>query len=409
MATPRIETLDIVRGVALLGILLLNIIGLGLPGAAYTNPEAAGGTGLLNLGVWAAVYVAFDGKMRALFAMLFGASMLLVAQGAGDAAPAVHLRRMAVLLAIGLVHALGFWQGDILVYYAVIGALLFPLWQKGPRTLLLIAGLLLLMQSAVHYSAAFTGQQLAAAAAAPGAGEAERDALIDFRASLEATPGDIAAETAAVQGSWIDSFHHRANELRFFYGFLFPMVFLLETSAQMLVGMALFRLGWWQGGRATSHYLRFGAVAIPVGLGLMALVARGYWASGFDPIGFFKAEALRVLIGPLIALGYAAMLIAVARAGLLPRLMARLAAVGRMALSNYLLTTLLCSILFQGWGLGQFGQLQRWQLYLVVAAVWAVLLTWSKPWLARHHYGPAEWLWRSLARWKRQPLQKSAT
>jgi uncharacterized protein len=408
MQADLITSIDTVRGVAVLGILLLNIISFALPSAAYPNPSVAGGTDTLNLGVWTVVHVAFDGKMRALFAMLFGASMLLVAEKAGAEGPMVHVRRMAALLLIGLVHGWAFWQGDILVYYALIGLLVFPLWKKAPRTLLAIAALLLLLQSAVHFSGAWQGGQLEQAAQAPGATAEDQAALDDFRSSLAPLPQDVADEIEAIQGSWAESFAVRARELQFFYSFLFPAVFLLETMAQMLIGMALFRLGWWQGARPTRHYLRFTAIALPVGLALMALVAHGFRAGGFDPVDFFRAEGFRVLIGPLIALGYAALVIAAVQQGMLPHLSSRLAAVGRMALSNYLATTIICSILFQGWGFGLFALLDRWQLYPIVFAIWLLLLGWSKPWLQRFRYGPAEWLWRSLARWQRQPMRVPA-
>jgi uncharacterized protein len=406
MAAERIESIDTVRGFAVLGILILNILSFGLPGAAYTNPSVAGGTDPMNLGAWAASYVLADGKMRALFAMLFGASMLLVAERAGDHAVHTHVSRMAVLLLIGLAHGWLVWQGDILTYYAIIGALVFPFWQAKARTLMLAAALILAMQSSIHASGGLQAKRLEAAATASDAGLEAKAEWADFRSSLVPAGERVEAEIAAYRGSWREAFQQRAKDLRFFYTVLFPLVFFLETLAQMLIGMALFRLGWWQGTQPTARYLRVALLTLPAGLLVMALVARGYWLSGFSPTSFFLDEAVRVLVGPAIALGYAALLIAAVKQGLLPRLMARLAAAGRMALSNYLATSLICTALFQGWGFGLFATLGRWQLLLVVLAVWALILAWSKPWLARYRYGPAEWLWRSLSRWERQPMRK---
>jgi uncharacterized protein len=347
--------------------------------------------------------------MRALFAMLFGASILLVAERAGDQAVRTHLSRMAVLLLIGVAHAWLVWQGDILTYYALIGALVFPFWQAKPRTLLIAAGLILAAQSAVHASAGLQAARLEAAAVAPGASAEARAQWSDFQSSLAPSREKVDAEINAYRGTWVEAFQQRAKDLGFFYTVLFPLVFFLETLGQMLIGMALFRLGWWQGTQPTARYLRAAMLALPAGLLVMLLVARGYWLSGFSPTSFFLNEAVRVLVGPAIALGYAALLIAAVKEGLLPALMARLAAAGRMALSNYLATSLICTALFQGWGLGLFATLGRWQLLLVVVAVWVLILAWSKPWLARFHYGPAEWLWRSLSRWERQPMRKATS
>ncbi len=404
MTGQRIGTIDVVRGFAVLGILLMNIVSFGLPSAAYVNPEVAGGTDALNLGVWAASYILVDGKMRALFAMLFGASMLLIAERAGEGAPGRHAARMAVLLLIGIAHGWLVWQGDILTYYALIGLLVFPARRLKPRTLLLVAAAAMLLQAGLHLSGAWQIARLEAAAAAPGASEATRAALREMTAVTDPAPARVEAEIAAFRGSWADAFAARRAQLGFFYSFLFPFVFLLETAAQMLMGMALFRLGFWQGAWPVPLYRRV-ALLVPLGAAAMALLAWRYFASGFAAGTYFTGEAARVLVGPFIAMGYAALLIAWAAATASP-LRDRLAAVGRMALSNYLLSSLLATFLFNGFGLGLFATLERWQLLPVVVAIWALLLLWSKPWLERFAQGPAEWLWRTLARGRAQPFRR---
>ena len=173
----RIATLDAVRGVAVMGILLLNIVSFALPAYAYVDPNFAGGASGANWWAWASIYVLADGKMRGLFTMLFGASTLLVAERAlaGGASPArVHHARMTSLFAIGLVHAYLIWAGDILTLYAVCGALLFAVWRWPARLLAGAAAALLMWQLAVGVLGYIDTQRFEAIAAAPNASEAVR-------------------------------------------------------------------------------------------------------------------------------------------------------------------------------------------------------------------------------------------
>ncbi|WP_374389235.1 DUF418 domain-containing protein, partial [Sandaracinobacter sp.] len=131
MGDSRITSIDTVRGFAVLGILVMNIIGMAFAGAAYLNPMYTGGADPLNIALWATAYVAVDGKMRALFAMLFGASLLLMAEGGPpDRATPRHVARMAVLFLFGMVHGSLLWSGDILLPFALAGLAIWPLRQQ---------------------------------------------------------------------------------------------------------------------------------------------------------------------------------------------------------------------------------------------------------------------------------------
>ncbi|WP_199553790.1 DUF418 domain-containing protein [Sandaracinobacteroides hominis] len=408
MQPDRVTSIDTIRGVAVLGILVMNIIGFAYAGAAYLNPQYTGGETSSNLSLWAVAYVAFDGKMRSLFAMLFGASMLLMAEGSAGNETSRHVARMAVLFLFGMVHASLLWSGDILLPFALAGLAVFPLRHIPANRLFLFGVIALGAQAAINLS--FGLQALAAEAAihAPNPGKAAIEAWNSLRSVTQSDPADVARETAMYRGSLPQILAIRHEAVLFARFFLLPFEFFSETVGLMLIGMGLYRLNWWQGSFDTRHYVKVALILVPVGWGISALLGWRFYSSGFAPAVFFFTDAARVLIAPLVAIGYAAKIISIVKLGLFPRLLSRLAACGRMALTNYLTASILANLVFTGIGLSLYGQLTRPQVYGVVLAVWAVQLAWSKPWLQHFRYGPFEWLWRSLAHWQRQPMQPPA-
>lgn len=400
----RLKTIDAVRGFAVMGILAMNIVGFGLPGNAYVNPAVAGGTHGADLWAWAFAEVFFDGKMRALFAMLFGASILLMAER--NDSPGIvrrHLARMVVLLGIGMVHAWLIWSGDILVTYALVGMLVFP-WRNLPvRRLFLLAVIGLALQVSVNVSAAIQGQHLERLVAAGRADASDREQLAALHDSTNTSPEDAAREVVEMRGDWHSVQSVRARSTRTMQTVIIPMLFVVETAALMLLGMALYRLGWWQGRMPPAAYRRMALLALPM-LAMGAILPAVYAANGFRTVDFLWMDALRMVVGPVIAIGYSAALILLQHSGRLRWLTDRLAAAGQMALTNYLMTSILMTTLFYGTGFGLFGSLSRAQLWMPVLAMWALILLWSEPWLRHFVQGPFEWLWRSLARGKAQPF-----
>lgn len=405
----RIATLDAVRGMAVMGILLLNIVDFGLPGYAYIDPHFAGGASGANWWTWATVFVLADGKMRGLFTMLFGASTVLIATRAtrrGENAARVHLARMAALLAIGMVHGYLIWSGDILVLYAVCGMLVFPAWRWSTRALVTAAAALMALQLALGVLDYTDARRFEAAAAAPGASANVRAQWASYRAALAPPPAQAAAEIAAYRGGWRTAQPERAAVTREMQTKVLPAM-IPETIALMLAGMALFRSGFLSGGWPRRRYRAVAvagfAICIPLYLPIVA------WVTGtrFDPVVLLLTEPLHLaLLRPALAVAEAAALILFVTSGTAPGLSARLAAAGQMAFSNYLGTSIVCILLFHGYGLGWFATLERWQLYPVVLAIWAVMLLWSSWWLDRFAFGPCEWLWRSMARGRWQPLRR---
>ena len=404
-------SIDTVRGFAVLGILLMNIVGMGLPSFAYINPTYAGGAAGADLWTWAVNNVLTDGKMRALFTMLFGASTILIAERASNGAlgaMATHYRRMFWLLLFGFAHAVFAWFGDVLVLYAIAGALVFPLRKLRPTTLL-VAGVAILC--ALLAKNVWQAQQLEALHAAATASDAPAAAVTAWRqmsVMVQPPPEAAKVELAGFGGDFASAIQARLNMLKLFYFILLPTDMLPEALGQMLVGMALFRMGFFTLGWSSRAYAALIGVGYVVCVPVTAWLAWTIARSNFDPLVLHEQEVWQQATRTLIGLAHASVVLLIVRAGAVSWLVERLAAAGRMAFSNYLMSSIIASLVFCGYGFGLYGQLSRAELLYVVAGIWAFILLWSQPWLERFHYGPFEWAWRSLVQWKPQPLAKGA-
>lgn len=400
-SSPRLPSLDVLRGVAVLGILVANLPGFALPRAAYYSPLAWGGTGAADVAAWALTFVVVEGKLRALFALLFGASLLLVvqrAEAAGGNPVAVHLRRMAWLFAIGCAHLYLLWWGDILSQYALVGTLALAFaWAPVPVLLACGGGALALD--------ALNGAELALAAfaAAPRVTPAQIAHWAALSQVFGVPPrGEVAGEIARMRGGWAQAVAWRWRDLPSPLWAAWQVG--AETLGYMLLGMAGLRTGLLTGAWPRRPYALVAAGTLALAVSVQALIAWQVWRHGFDLRAVTLASAaLAPLVRPLAVLGYVALILLLVRG----RAAAWLAAAGRMALSNYLATSLAMTALFDGWGLAQFAHWDRATLYLLMPLAWAAMLLWSRWWLARFAHGPAEWLWRSLARGAPQPFLRT--
>lgn len=393
---------------AVLGILVPNIVSFAMPDYASVDPRYYGGATGADWWAWAITYLLFDGKMRGLFTMMFGASTVLIAERAlvtGQSPARVHYARMATLFLFGMAHAYLIWAGDILVLYAVAGMVAFAAWRWRPRLLLTI-GVTLLAFRLINGMAAY--QQICDlhdAAMAADATPAERAQWRDFERTAAPSPALIPAQLAAHRGSYTDALHERIGTAWMMQTAISAIAFP-DTLALILLGMGLFRLGFFSGGWSRRAY--WWTVA-PTPLVLAAYLPLIAWIdrTAFAPATLVATDAIQLtLLRPILSLGYAALVILFVQSGRVSWLADRLAATGRAAFSNYLGTSIICTLLFNGYGLGWYGYLSRWQTLIVVVAVWIVMLAWSKPWLDRFAYGPFEWLWRSAARGRWQKWRR---
>lgn len=405
----RIATLDILRGVAVMGILAMNVVAFAMPFQAYMNPLAFGLESQADLASWAFSFILIDGKMRGLFSFLFGASALLVieqARAAGENEARVHIRRMLWLLFFGLLHFYFIWFGDILVSYALIGLLLLFFAGLSVRALMIWGIALVAVQTLLFASLAAGAFQLSLAASLPGADPDLVRQWRDMEAGFAPLTGQQLADKLALfrgaYGGLVDQrlLGQTADP------FVGTLMFGCETLAYMLFGMVALRSGFLAGGWPAARTRKWALAGFAIGLSAYAALALLLVRDGFSvPMQFALWMAAATPFRPVMVVAIAALIVLLARRG--GALVDRIAAAGRAAFTNYLGTSILMTTFFYGYGLGFYGTMSRIELWLPVIAVWALILLWSKPWLDRFRYGPFEWLWRSLARGRLEPMRRA--
>lgn len=423
-ASERISSIDTLRGVAVLGILVMNIYGFAMPFAAYQNPLAYGGTEWYNLGTWYFTHLFFDQKFMTIFSILYGAGLVMMASRAearGAPYAAIWYRRSVWLLVIGALHAYLVWMGDILFFYALIGMLIFPFRKRTPAKLIAIACLVLPVSVLLGYAGGAQMQQLQTAGAEISIlQEAGEELSPEQQETLEAYEGmadimkppevQVAEDLAAYRGDYAGIVSHRAPTVVMMQTQAMLFFILWRVAGLMLVGMALMKLGILSAAKSDTFYKGMLALGYGLGLPLVALSAYLMRTHDWDMLWIIRVGGIPNYIGSvLVAFGHIALVMLIVRAGLLQKLMQRFAAVGRMAFTNYLMHSIVMTTVFYGYGFGLYGEVPRfWQMAFVALMVGFQL--WVSPiWLARFRFGPAEWLWRTLTYWQFQPAQKAVT
>lgn len=397
--------LDLLRGAAVLGILAVNIAGFAGPMQAAYTPHALAPASPAGEAIHAVILLLFEGKMRALFSVLFGASLLLFIDRrdiSGSTGERLQLRRLGWLALLGYLHYL-LWWGDILFLYALVGLLALALRQMTTPGLIAAAVVAFTAWQGLGIKQALPAVRAELHAAAGTASPAER-ALLAGRDKVAAQ--QIGREMAEYRSGFLDQAGTKLRDQPFF-PLRVAVLSLGETLPYMLIGMVLLRTRFFSGSWSRRRLAVMACFGIGLGGTLTAAFAFWAWKRGFPP------EAMQMMLNSalgfphlLMALGYAALLVLVAPALLPGYLGQRLEAAGRMALSNYIGTTLVITGLFYGWGLGLIGHVPTEVLPGFVLLGWALMLGWSKPWLARFRQGPLEWLWRCLTEWRLLPNRR---
>lgn len=420
-ADERFTAIDVVRGFALLGILAMNIPFYGLA-IGSKGPSMADSMTGASYWTWLIGYLLLDSKMRSLFAMLFGAGLVLMSERAesrGRSPARLFYRRSTILLGIGLLHGYLLWTGDILFHYALSGMVVYLFRQRSPATLIALG--MLTLAIGLASTGALAGYLRAGEAASrrvevaggssPTSTATPDDRLLaegaaEFRKGFEPTAAEVEKKRQTFgEGSFRTVFRARARETFFVEFFLFPIFLAWDTSSRMLIGMALMKLGYVTGARSRSSYAWLTALGYGIGLPVVGAAIYGMVAANFGSIASLEGMAVNEAASILVALGHLGALMLVIKAGAMTWLTSRLAAVGRMALTNYLSHSIICTTLFYGYGFGLYGRLSRAELMLVVVSIWAFQLWISPIWLRRFRFGPFEWVWRSLTYGRAQPFR----
>ncbi len=395
-AARRINYLDELRGFALLGILIMNIQDFSMVEASYFNPTAQEPAEGLNLFTYLYTHFFADMKMMTLFSMLFGAGMLLFVEKAREKrgkSIGLHYRRMLWLLIFGMIHAYFIWRGDILVVYAISGVVIYWFKKADPTALIIVGVIFFFMFSLFSYSLDIFWEVI------PEPDRQELQAVMH--------PGDeaIAAEVSGYSGSLSAIHQERVSDTIERQSGI--MVYIWRVLANMLFGMALFKLGILKGERTGRFYKIMTVAGFGIGFLLISLGVSYNFQHEWDARYYFALGFQFNYFGSLfVALGYIGLIALWSRSDFLSDLKRRLAAVGRMAFTNYILQSIICTTIFYGFGFGLFNQLDRFAQQLIVVGVWIVLLAFSPWWLKRYRFGPLEWLWRTLTYWKRQPMKR---
>lgn len=394
-ANERLVVLDQLRGFAVLGILIVNVQAFAMPSIAVVNPTSYGDLHGFNLMAWLATHVLAEQKFLSLFCMLFGAGIVLQADraiAAGRDARQIHHNRMFGLIFIGLCHAYLLWFGDILFFYGLTGLLLFPLRRHGPTALLLMAFVALSIPTLLSLGLGWS---------LPYWPASELEALrLEWRPGVE----ELAREIAAYKGDWLMQMRARVPEAAYFQSVVFGLWGFWRIAGLMLIGMAFMKMGVLTGLMGPQFYVR--AILLGALIGY-PMIAYGVWenfgAQWSVEYSMFYGGIFNYWGSLAVAMAYlsAVLLFSERLSAMVPAVLA----VGRTALSNYLLQTVICVFLFYGHGLGWFGDLSRGGQLWAVVAIWVFQLGASSWWLQQFRYGPVEWLWRSWTYRQLQPFR----
>lgn len=387
-AAQRIKTLDVLRGLAILGILAVNAPFFAAPWQTAVNPTLEP-LAITEASTWSwfVPHVFFEQKFITLFSLLFGASLFLVGGERTDLERgAVLRRRLFWLLVFGVVHGAAIWFGDILAVYAMSGFIVLFARSWRPRTLLTVGVVTYVLLHAV-------GALSAGAVTLISANSVEEMRLQVWAPAAESVNATIAAFGGTFEQSLKANFHAWTQFMPFEIFNAVP-----RAAAVMMIGLALFKNGFLRGEAPAAAYWTGIAVG-SVALALVAYQADINLGAGFE---FVHMQTRGSIVNPalsiLISLLYASALILCVKTGALTALTNALAPVGQMAFTNYIAQSVIMTTIFYGGrGLGLYGEVERDTLLAIVVGVWALQLVWSPLWLARFTMGPLEWVWRRLS------------
>ena len=381
----RIHSIDLLRGFAILGILIMNITNFSQVNIAYMNPTIGAGLEGYNQYFHAFNYIFADTRFMSIFSILFGAGVVLFTRNAeikGKRAGVLHFKRMFWLLLFGFVHAYFIWSGDILVAYAICGCFIFFLRKKSIRTLLVMSTLLFIIPLTFNLMTYY------------GMTSDELESTFAF---FHPNPEQIATEIKTMQGSFNEQMTIRLKNAIEFQTFVFLIETFWRTTAMMLLGMILFRKGVLSADKSIKYYKKMVLVGFVPGL-ILSIIGLNQ-AYDFEWSGAYVMNIganYKLVSGVFMAIGYIGLVMWFFKKGIFKNLQSRLQATGRMAFTNYIGMSLICTLIFNGHGLGFFGIFDRLQQFLVVISIWVLILILSPLVLKKYKFGPLEWMWRKL-------------
>jgi uncharacterized protein len=397
LLSERYHSLDLLRGIAVLGILIMNIQSYAMIQAAYLNPTAYGDFTGINRWVWILSHIFADQKFMTIFSILFGAGIILLTQRAeakGVSAAGLHYRRTFWLLLIGLAHAYLLWHGDILVPYALCALFVFLFRKRKAKTLFITGVIFILISSIIYLLIGWSIQYWPP--------EQIQETLVNWKPSPEV----VAKELSDFRGGWLEQMNQRVPSAFFLETYLFLIWSMWRAGGLMLIGMAFFKWGFLTAERKDEFYKKGLTISMIAGLVFIVFgLIRNFQEDFIMEYSFFIGPQFNYWGSLFLSFAFICIIMLLSKRNIKNWLYKSLAGVGRTAFSNYLLQTVICTTIFYGHGLGLIGYVERGTQFLIVIAVWVFQIFITNIWLRYFRFGPAEWLWRSLTYWKLQPMK----
>lgn len=393
----RIISIDILRGIAILGIIIMNIQAFTMPLATYMNPYAFGDLTGFNYWVYLLSHILVSEKFLSLFSILFGAGIILFnTKGEGQIKTGkLHYRRNLILLIFGFIHAYVIWYGDILVAYALCAFLAFVFRKKKVKTLIIVGAAFFIIPSLFYFFSYSSVPYW------------PQEQIDEITKMMIPNIEELNKEVAAMQGNWLEQ-----NTIRIKTAIMLQtQVFLMQTfwrvMGLMLLGMALLKSGVLKAEKSKTFYILLSMIGFAIGL---ALVISGVTFNANNQNDLIKVFFIGTQFnywGSLpMALGYIGLVMLIVKSAKFTSFKSVMSKVGRMAFTNYILTSVIAVLIFTGTGFGLYGTVERTTQILITFGFWIVLIIFSNIWLKHYKFGPLEWLWRSLTYWHFQAFKR---
>jgi uncharacterized protein len=421
-ALDRIQSLDVMRGIVLFGILLMNINGMALA-HAYSDPTVSGGATGWNLYTWITTNMLFEGTMRALFSLLFGAGMFILLdrlekKGAGLKAADIYFRRLMWLLLFGLIHAyLLLWTGEILFSYALMGFLVYSFRNLAPKRLITIAIVLFSIGTLWNYADYKSDVKFMKNVALVEQYKSDGTVLTEElkeantkweNIQKERSPEAIAEYNANMRQNYFGVVAFLAPINMHFEKYYLYRYDVWDILSMMLLGIAFFKLKILSAEKSSRFYGVMMLVGYGVGFCVNSYEVQLIMDNNFSLVSFSKSNITYDLGRVSVAMGHIGIIMLFCKLPVLAFLKKALGAVGKMALTNYVMHSVFAMFIFTGAGFGLFGKFQRHELLYIVFSIWLFQLIASPLWLKYFNFGPLEWLWRNLSYKKKYTLKKKA-
>ncbi len=396
--TERIQAMDVLRGVAVCGILLVNIQQFSMIMQAGFNPTAYGDLTGANRLVWIFTHVFGETKFMNIFSMMYGAGIALLAgrvESKGLRAAPVHYRRNLILIVVGALHGYLLWSGDVLFWYGVCALIVYLFRKISPAKLVIIGVAFLMMPSLLLLVGGLSMQFWD-----PEMVEQMRQI---WRPGAEA----VREELEIYRGGWLEQMGHRVPFTMKMHTFILGVWAMWRVTGLMLLGMALFKWGVITARRTARSYAALAAAGLALGLSIVIYGMTRDMAHDYSlEYSKFLGTQFNYWGGLLVSLGYIGLVMLICKGtGAGSTLLKPVAAVGRMAFTNYISQTIICTTIFYGHGFGMIGRMERTEQILVVVSIWIFQLIVSPIWLRYFRFGPIEWAWRSLTYMRPQPMR----